>query len=168
MHMYFLNKTMREDTEKLQTCAIIRRGLFSTPYYNRFCDIIYFKKLIRFVFLYIYILLTHVHIFFFILYDIMFLKRRSPDVYKTTGVPYTSTHTHAHTYTPTYTYINPYIRTQIHTYRDTHTYVQQTSSDTIGLAYSSYVNVRPMINRILIYSRICCCSRMSNSVGSHI
>jgi hypothetical protein len=132
----------REDTEKLKTLYDERdysARTIPTPY-NRFCDIIYFKKLIRFVFFFFYFI--SVYIFSsLILYDIMFLKRRSPDVYETTGVP--------SSYTYTYSY------TDIHAH-------SHTSSDTMGLAYSSYVNVCPMINRILIYSWICCCSRMSN------
>jgi len=77
---------MGEDTEKLKTLYSERDYSAIPPLYNRLCDIIYFKKLIRFVF---FILLTHVYIFFslFIPFDIMFLKRRSPDVYETTGVP---------------------------------------------------------------------------------
>jgi hypothetical protein len=76
---------MGEDTEKLKTLYNERdySARAIPPLYNRFCDIIYFKKLIFFI------LLIHVYIFFslFIPCDIMFLKRRSPDVYKTTGVP---------------------------------------------------------------------------------
>lgn len=77
-----------EDTEKLKTLYDERDYSARTipTLYNRFCDIIYFKKLIRFVFFFS----TLYPCMFFsllILYDIMFLKRRSPDVYETTGVP---------------------------------------------------------------------------------
>jgi len=79
---------MGEDTEKLKTLYSERdySARAIPPQYNRLCDIIYFKKLIRFVFF--YSSYPSIYIFsLFIPFDIMFLKRRSPDVYETTGVP---------------------------------------------------------------------------------
>lgn len=78
-----------ENTEKLKTLYSERdySARAIPPLYNRFCDIIYFKKLIRFVF---FFYTSYPCIYFFPLFipcDIMFLKRRSPDVYETTGVP---------------------------------------------------------------------------------
>jgi len=139
------------------------------PLYNRLCDIIYFKKLIRFVFflyfLPMYIYFSPVHSIWYYVFKTSFPRRLRND--RCSLLIHTHTHTrgNAHTDTLTHSITHPthsLSHTHTHMYTYIHTYIQHTSTDTMGLAYSSYVNVCPMINRILIYSWICCCSRMSN------
>lgn len=62
---FFLNKIMGEDSEKLKTLYNERdySARAIPPLYNRFCDIIYFKKLIRFVFLYFLSVCIYIYIY---------------------------------------------------------------------------------------------------------
>lgn len=58
---------MGEDSEKLKTLYNERdySARAIPPLYNRFCDIIYFKKLIRFVFLYFLSVCVYIYIYIF-------------------------------------------------------------------------------------------------------